>query len=344
MKTLAFFSNPRRALWPCAARPLIFLFAFAIFAVPSCRGDDAAIAAANDLVHKLAAQIDVKSGVTIDLGDLTGHMAPSDLAATLQAMKDQLRDLGAPANVPGVTVRVTLTEDPTERMWVADFARRDQPDKPAVLIVAFARAAQSPSATSEYPVQIEARPVYDQVAPILDFLILKQDHDAVTEVLVLGTNSLSISDRFSNGWQVTKRVDIPSNGTVSRDPRGVIELSPQGMGNVYTAGQKCQLVLQPQKFTLDCAATNVGLETHFSGPTAAGCGNDQVKFAAGTGDYTEQDHLQAFAITDASHAMSATVNMPGPVLALFGNPARAVVRNLATGKYEAYDIRVTCNH
>jgi hypothetical protein len=74
------------------------------------------------------------------------------------------------------------------------------------------------------------------------------------------------------------------------------------------------------------------------------CGNTSVLIATGTGDYTQPDRIQAFTVTDRAEPASVPLALPGPVTALFGSPARVVVRNLKTGNYEAYEIALSCNH
>ena len=68
-----------------------------------------------------------------------------------------------------------------------------------------------------------------------------------------------------------------------------------------------------------------------------GCGG---ALAAGSGDYTQTDSLQAFSVKPAGIAISNKLDFPGPILALRGGlgESRVIVRNLKTGNYEAYSI------
>jgi len=80
--------------------------------------------------------------------------------------------------------------------------------------------------------------------------------------------------------------------------------------------------------------------------TDAHCGSGSQVLATKAGDGTEPDTLQTFAIANRSAVpISAPVEFPGPVTALWtsgGTSVLAVVRNLATGKYEAYLVAVVC--
>lgn len=79
-----------------------------------------------------------------------------------------------------------------------------------------------------------------------------------------------------------------------------------------------------------------------------GCIDNTAILATGGSDYTSLDQVQVFQISD--HRLIATsppVEMPGPVNSLqqlFSlDPVRAVVHNLKTGNYEAYEITVACD-
>ena len=64
------------------------------------------------------------------------------------------------------------------------------------------------------------------------------------------------------------------------------------------------------------------------------------------GDGGQPEAVQAFAIANgAAAALTAPVEMPGPVTALWvsgGSAALAVSKDLSTGKYAAYLLTVAC--
>jgi hypothetical protein len=86
------------------------------------------------------------------------------------------------------------------------------------------------------------------------------------------------------------------------------------------------------------------------------CGSSWQVLATRAGDWTEPDAIQAYEIHEHEVvAVSGPVNLPGPVMSLgpetpssFGEPkgprggAIAVVRNLKTGRYEAYQLSISC--
>ena len=75
------------------------------------------------------------------------------------------------------------------------------------------------------------------------------------------------------------------------------------------------------------------------------CGGETQFLATGARDYTQTDSLQVFQIgSSGAAAVSAELDFPGPITALHAgaDPPRAVVRNLATGNYEAYRLSYSC--
>jgi hypothetical protein len=74
------------------------------------------------------------------------------------------------------------------------------------------------------------------------------------------------------------------------------------------------------------------------------CGNGWQVLTTHPGDWTEADAIQAYEIQDHQLvSVGAAVDVPGPVTSL-DDSGIAVVRNLKTGKYEAYNITITCGH
>jgi hypothetical protein len=78
----------------------------------------------------------------------------------------------------------------------------------------------------------------------------------------------------------------------------------------------------------------------------AHCGGPSQTLATRTGDGTEADAVQAFALANgAAVPLTAPVTFAGPVTALWSSGSSsvsAVVRDLSTGKYGAYVITVAC--
>ena len=78
------------------------------------------------------------------------------------------------------------------------------------------------------------------------------------------------------------------------------------------------------------------------------CGSEWQVLATGAGDWTQPDRLQLYEITDQrAVAVGQPLDVPGPVMSLWpaadGKSARAVVKNLETGFYEASIVTPSCS-
>ena len=74
----------------------------------------------------------------------------------------------------------------------------------------------------------------------------------------------------------------------------------------------------------------------------AACAGTRI-LATGSGDRESRDFVALYDLTNRTPVrVSDPVEFPGPVTALWESPARAVVRNLSTGRYEAYSLTMDC--
>jgi hypothetical protein len=88
----------------------------------------------------------------------------------------------------------------------------------------------------------------------------------------------------------------------------------------------------------------------------SGCGSGWQLLVTGKGDWTMPDTIQAIDLRDRrARSVSAAMEFPGPIVALHTPMTRtadnaaanaravAVARNLQTGRYEAYQLSITCS-
>jgi hypothetical protein len=88
----------------------------------------------------------------------------------------------------------------------------------------------------------------------------------------------------------------------------------------------------------------------------SGCGSGWQLLVTGKGDWTNTDEIQAIDINERqAQSVSVPLEFPGPIIALHTPAARtpdnaaanaravAVARNLQTGRYEAYQLSITCS-
>jgi hypothetical protein len=95
-----------------------------ILAAAPCRADDASTKAARDLAQKIAAQIDHKKKVLVEVVDLPGEMRTVDLEDAKKIIESELRARGCHVVADSsyeTKLRISLSQNIAERMWVADY-------------------------------------------------------------------------------------------------------------------------------------------------------------------------------------------------------------------------------
>jgi hypothetical protein len=194
--------------------------------------------------------------------------------------------------------------------------------------------------------------------------------DVAPNLLLLVTDGVSASVIDA---QRTLKIALPSSGDVDRDAQGMLAWN----GSSFTAkafGESCaffaplagQQPQPPQCHAEDAPhsppvpalAAQIGSQ-RADIPAACGEASGEI-LAAGTGDYTQPDSIRAYEMRSGAAApVSPALEFPGPVMSLQAvtssqtvaasqaqpaPPALAVVRNLASGDDEVYEISLVCGH
>jgi hypothetical protein len=197
-----------------------FLICFlAILFSQNCWADDASTKAARDLAQKIAAQIDHKKKVSVEVADLTGEMRAGDLDDAKKVIETELRARGVRIDVASfdVKVRVTLSRDNAERLWIADY---DNDRAHAILMEPFERTSfdANPWASRAH---VDRELVFSGNVPILDFGCTNvPTAKDCGKVLVLYADSIVLMDSEQN----FPRVATSHDGAWPRDLRGRITI------------------------------------------------------------------------------------------------------------------------
>lgn len=133
------------------------------------------------------------------------------------------------------------------------------------------------------------------------------------------------------------RIDAPiaySMATTPGDGAGWIVTGADGNARLFEARE-------PGSFSLGHWGDDVA-------SVEKSCGANWQVLTTGTGDWTQQDRLQAYEIAETSAIPAGQgLEFAGPIVALWsvdGNAVRAVWRNLETGMYEASIVSVSCGN
>lgn len=139
------------------------------------------------------------------------------------------------------TIRITLSEDLRERLWVAEVVQGSE-TRVAMVHVDLQRQIKSPAEDRTVlrkerylgRFELTALPGYPVDEPILAVL---ETHRGL---IVLKQTRLLILDKTPDGWDAVKGFDLGKLQFASRDPRGTLHLAKDGDGFVaLTAGIEC---------------------------------------------------------------------------------------------------------
>jgi hypothetical protein len=380
---------------------LLLGFALPIYA------DSAATEAAAQLAERVAAQLNSQVEYRVEFRDLTGQMPAEEISAARSAFLAALTKRGARvgASDGDALIRISLSSDTRSRLWVAEFTVQTHIEP---IFVEFSAASPAPKT----PPDLTSQLIYAQSLPILDFAVVKRDRGLPSELLILGTDRVSLVVKRNGTWSPASEYLFPASIRMARDPRGLI-FEDSGYYWLGVSGAFCSVALQsnlqvkcdtsskrwrvvlgdvvsfdqelvpgrnyfrepirddgfPFYFSRANTLTAVVIVTNenlawilrdklppasvserWGSDVAAvrSCGGSVV-LTTGADDYRSLDHIRATQIQENRvSAASKNLEYDGPITALwsaFLSPtARAVVRNLRTRTYEAYEISLPCNN
>ncbi len=187
---------------------------------PIVRADEAANEAAKELARKLAAQLDKKQKVQIGFRDPSGLLPILELNEAQSAFDTELLAQGIHSAIgvePEIIIRVSLNESLNSRIWIAQYIKGGG-NTP--IFSPFAKPTSTAPTDASTLVRIQARPIFQQADPILDFAVIKREGENASEILILGGDSISLYDQTKGQWHLTQMLQIPHKLPTPRDPRG----------------------------------------------------------------------------------------------------------------------------
>lgn len=135
-------------------------------------------------------------------------------------------------------IRVTLSEDIRERLWVAEIV---QGNETRVAMVHVDAASATPAASIERVVLRKERMpgLFNGTGPMAQDNPILGSVDILNYMVILFADRLSVF-RFNNGEWVASEASLIGDRRPARDPRGVVVRSTDGYGfDAFTAGVAC---------------------------------------------------------------------------------------------------------
>ncbi len=356
------------------AIPVLLLFALAPIAISSQVQSPVQTGEASDssgvpaewqnplreLSARIAKLLSPGSKIALAVNNIS-PLAPEDIAFIENMLKIQLASdgvhFGSGSDAP---MQVTVSEGVDGYIVTAQIKTNANEQ---VAIVTLPRIARS--APQSDGVLLDAKLIWQQPTQFLDFALPAAPGFSQNLLAVLEPQRLVFYSRdIALQWQLVRAIQSESS-IASRDPRGHIEFSlSSSAGDARWPGTECKGdFLRPA--SVACTASDHRDDGWISGdsrapfvPVSGGdavsvglqCRSNPIALATGGGDWTQPDFIQAYetrsANVEGTVPSGSPINFSGPVMAIWasGAPgvARAVIRNLQTGNYEAYLVTATC--
>ena len=314
---------------------------------------------ARELARKIAGNMPAQEKVLIEIRNASS-LSPIQVEQVEKALKGELQNyvvLASTEDEASARVAVTLSENIKDLVWAAEVRQGDASQ--TVLSTAPRPSGNQPGSGAR-PVELHAEKFWEGPDRLLDASLFPNDNGENMLVLLF-------PDRVTIqkvGSEIVFDIEIPGDQSVSRDPGGGLA----HFGNTLTVrfeSQECTTELDTRTVA-ECHSTSgpaparYPYKSVFAGeisiPPGKGgqiatirneCSGTDLHLLTGLRDYTEPDSVQAFqGKPGGATAVSAELNLPGPVMALNSNSItdapRAIVRNLKSGNYEAYRLSITC--
>lgn len=142
----------------------------------------------------------------------------------------------AEADQAAASVIISLSENPTSYVWVAQI-RQGEGDT-TVAMVAVPRTGGAPAVHDSMPMVLRRTLLWSQVDPILDLAVLEEGATP-TRIVVLDPAKISLYRWQGSQWQTEQVMEIPHARAWPRDMRGRLVAAKDHLMDVYLPGVSC---------------------------------------------------------------------------------------------------------
>lgn len=240
------FPRDLRFRMPCRSQRVFFVLPLAILVALSSAARAAAQewdAPARELAEKIIAHAQSRTALSLTVKNISS-LPQSRVAEIERALESELRRRGVSLAEPERALeqaRVTLSENTSGYLWVAEIGHDDSWDVVMVQMPLLAPAQPAPAALS-----LRRTPLWTQSEMMLDVVPAGDGG-----LLVLGGDSVSLYRVQEKKWQLAGSAPLTHSHPWPRDLRGRLVLQADGSFRAYLPGVQCSGTMQPQ-FNLAC--------------------------------------------------------------------------------------------
>jgi hypothetical protein len=328
-----------------------FLILFVLLGSPMAARSGTLEDFARELARKIEPILPERVGGSCEVRN-SSTLRPEEVARVEQALMVELQNRGTCTSVNGgasAGVVVTLSENVKEFVWIAEL---HQGDESRVVLLAVLRSALSPKSAEPPPATLRSERFWEGPERILDAAtMVTPDGDQVLALL--------FPDRLivrSATKKTENKIEIPLLTTKAklRETPGIMTQSADRLVHIEHERRGCTVSLETNSLIEcqdyqggDAASIGPAFKGGLAVPVLTKCTQGPGWFVTGTGDDTQPDSVQIMeSRTPDPIVVSNQLDFPGPIVDLHydsNDPsARAIVRNLHTGNYEAYHLSISC--
>ena len=221
-----------------AARLLRFIFPLAILPLTIFAHAADWNAAEQQLARKIAAVTGPGAvALTMENRSSLGRRESEAVQNGLRYALEQSGIRFAGADQAAASVAISLSENPTSYVWVAQI-RQGEGDA-AVAMISVARPGSTPAVHDSMPMVLRRTLLWTQDDPILDVAVLEEGATP-TRIVVLDPAKVSLYRWQSGKWQAEQVMEIPHSRPWPRDPRGRLITAKDHLLDVYLPGVTCR--------------------------------------------------------------------------------------------------------
>lgn len=218
-------------------RLAMFLLWIAPIAMSSAQGTGSA---ARELARRIAGSLSPGLAVSPTFENKSS-LSPAGAAEARRAMEAALREAGFEIRSDGVKTVVTLSENASGAVWIAEVIRDEQRD-------VFLVSGGPPAASGAFRVVLEAEELFETPEAILDVA------NSEDRLIALQPSGVSIYEHKETGWERGQNSQIPNPPVWPRDTRGRL-VAEGGAFRAYLPGLICNGSTQPS-LTIECSKGN----------------------------------------------------------------------------------------
>ncbi len=235
------FPRDLRFRMPSRSQRVLFLLSLAILVALVSATPAAAQewdAPARELAEKIVARTQSRTVLSLTVKNISS-LPQSRVAEVQRALETELRRRGVSLAVPEQALeqaRLTLSENTSGYLWVAEIGYDDSWDVVMVQMPLLAPVERAPAA-----LVLRRTPLWTQPEMMLDVVPAGDGG-----LLVLGRDSVSLYRVQERKWQLAGSAPVIHSHPWPRDLRGRLVVQADGSFRAYLPGVQCPGTMQPQ--------------------------------------------------------------------------------------------------